>query len=177
MATNGLPVKKKALDKVRRQLADLSALVDLWWQGCGRMENNITLTPQWTSGIEQVLLPLHYWREAVSRTSCPRRKAKLRQALEAVQTALTRTLSPNSSIPMCLRVGSPGRLNMTQAFSAGLLGNRRTKRLLSQMHHNHRGLPQRRSPVWTLLYNFDCRASDGHHTGLAIFQTELSRPL
>jgi hypothetical protein len=32
---------------------------------------------------------------------------------------------------------------------------------LSQMHHNHRGLPQRRYQVWTLLYNFDCRSSDG----------------
>jgi len=31
--TNGLPVKKKALDKVRKPLAGLSALVDLWWQG------------------------------------------------------------------------------------------------------------------------------------------------
>lgn len=32
MATNGLPVKKKALDKVRKQLAGVSALVDFWWQ-------------------------------------------------------------------------------------------------------------------------------------------------
>src|SRR6267142_1135367 len=86
IATNGLPVKKKALDKVRRQLADLSALVDLWWQGVWQDGEQITLTPRWTSWIEQVLLPLQYWREAVSRTSCPRRKAKLRQALEAVQT-------------------------------------------------------------------------------------------
>ena len=31
--THGLPVKKKALDKVRKQLAGLSALVDFWWQG------------------------------------------------------------------------------------------------------------------------------------------------
>ena len=31
--TSGLPVKQKALDKVRKQLAGVSALVDLWWQG------------------------------------------------------------------------------------------------------------------------------------------------
>src|SRR3989441_2618312 len=30
--TNGLPVKTKALDKVRKQLAGVSALVDFWWQ-------------------------------------------------------------------------------------------------------------------------------------------------
>ncbi len=32
---------------------------------------------------------------------------------------------------------------------------------LSQMHHNHRGLPKRRYKVWTVLHNFDCRAADG----------------
>ena len=32
---------------------------------------------------------------------------------------------------------------------------------LAQMHHNHRGLPKRRYKVWTMLHNFDCRASDG----------------
>ena len=30
--THGLPVKKSALDKVRKQLAGVSALVDFWWQ-------------------------------------------------------------------------------------------------------------------------------------------------
>ena len=32
---------------------------------------------------------------------------------------------------------------------------------LSQMHHNQRGLPKRRSKVWTVLHNFDSRAADG----------------
>ena len=32
---------------------------------------------------------------------------------------------------------------------------------LSQMQHNHRGLPLRRYQVWTVLHNFDCRAADG----------------
>src|SRR4029434_7474107 len=32
LATNGLPRKKDTLDKVRKQLTGISALVDLWWQ-------------------------------------------------------------------------------------------------------------------------------------------------
>jgi hypothetical protein len=32
---------------------------------------------------------------------------------------------------------------------------------LSQMQHNHRGLPKRCYQVWTVLHNFDCRTSDG----------------
>jgi hypothetical protein len=32
MEMNGLPLKKIVLDKVRKQLAGVSALVDFWWQ-------------------------------------------------------------------------------------------------------------------------------------------------
>jgi hypothetical protein len=32
LETNGLPVKQKVLDKVRKQLADLAAVLDVWWQ-------------------------------------------------------------------------------------------------------------------------------------------------
>jgi len=32
---------------------------------------------------------------------------------------------------------------------------------LAQMQHKHRGLPTRRSQVWTVRHNFDGRASDG----------------
>ena len=30
---NGLPLKQKVLDKARKQLADLAAVIDVWWQG------------------------------------------------------------------------------------------------------------------------------------------------
>jgi hypothetical protein len=32
LETNGLPMKKDTLDKVRKQLAGIAALVDVWWQ-------------------------------------------------------------------------------------------------------------------------------------------------
>ena len=161
IATNGLPVKKKALDKVRRQLADLSALVDLWWQGVWQDGEQITLTPRWTSWIEQVLLPLQYWREAVSRTSCPRRKAKLRQALEAVQTRFDAHPVTQQLHPDVLESWLAWAAEHAKAYQRASSAIEGRNGYLSQMHHNHRGLPQRRSQVWTLLSNFDCRASDG----------------
>jgi hypothetical protein len=88
--THGLPIKKKALDKVRKQLAGLAALVDFWWQGVWQDLQQVTLTPMWTSWVEELLLLLMYWQEQVSRTRCTRRKAKLLQALEAVQVAFDR---------------------------------------------------------------------------------------
>ena len=41
---------------------------------------------------------------------------------------------------------------------------------LSQMHHNHRGLPRRRYKIWTVIHNFDCRASDGTTPASRFFQ-------
>jgi hypothetical protein len=32
---------------------------------------------------------------------------------------------------------------------------------LSQMQHNHRGVPKQRYKVWTVLHNFDCHGADG----------------
>ena len=100
IATHGLPVKKKALAKVRRQLAGLSALVDLWWQGVWHDLQQVTLTPLWTSWVAEGLLPLMYWQLRVSRTRCPRRKAQLVEALVAVQETfethpLTQQLAPD----------------------------------------------------------------------------------
>ena len=41
---------------------------------------------------------------------------------------------------------------------------------LSQMQHNHRGLPMRRYPVWTVVHNFDCRAKDGTTPAVRFFR-------
>ena len=40
---------------------------------------------------------------------------------------------------------------------------------LSQMQHNHRGLPKRRYKVWTVLHNFDGHASDRTTSATASF--------
>jgi hypothetical protein len=139
MATNGGPVKKQALDKVRRQLAALAARVDLGWQGVWQEGAQSTLTPRWTSGIEPVLLPRQYGREAVSRTSCPRRKAQLRPALEAVQTRfdahpVTQPLPPD--VLESWRAWAAEHAKASQRASSAIAGRNGD---LSQMHHNHRG--------------------------------------
>jgi hypothetical protein len=44
---------------------------------------------------------------------------------------------------------------------------------LSQMHRNHRGLPTRRYQVWSVLHNFDCRASDGSTPASRFFRRDF----
>jgi hypothetical protein len=48
-----LPLKEKVLAKVRKQLADLAAVIDVWWQGVRQDVNNqIVLTPMWADWVE-----------------------------------------------------------------------------------------------------------------------------
>ena len=67
METQGLPVKKHAWDKVRTQLAGVSALVDLWWQTVWHDVEHMALTPRWKHWGDELLLPLMYWQEQLSR--------------------------------------------------------------------------------------------------------------
>jgi hypothetical protein len=159
--TNGLPVKKKALDKVRKQLAGVSALVDLWWQGVGHDLQQVVLTPQWTRWVEEVLLPLMYWQEQISHTRCPRRKAKLLQALEGVQDAFHMHPCTVQLAPNVLQAWKAWAAEQAKGFQRASSAVEGRNGYLAQMHHNQRGLPKRRYKVWTVLHNFDCRASDG----------------
>jgi len=159
--TNGLPGKKKALDKVRKQLVGVSALVDLWWQGVEHDLQQVALTPNWTKWVEEVLLPLRYGQEQVARTRCPRRKAPLVQALVAVQLAFDTHPITQQLAPEVLEGWHVWAAEQAKAFQRASSAVEGRNGYLSQMQHNQRGLPKRRSKVWTVLHNFDCRAADG----------------
>jgi hypothetical protein len=172
--THGLPVKKKVLDKVRKQLAGVSALVDLWWQRVWQdVQPQVTLTPAWTGWIEELLLPLMSWHDQLSRTRCPRRKAKLAGALAAVRTACERHPITGQLAPTVLAGWKTGAREHAKAFQRASSAVEGRNGYLSQMHHNHRGLPKRRYKVWTVLHNFDCRASDGTTPASRFFRREF----
>ncbi len=146
---------------MHKQLAGVCALVDFWWQGVWRAVEPMALTPMWRRWVEEVLLPLVYGQQPAARTRCPRRKAKLLQAFQARQAAcetppLTQQLAPG--VLADWQAWAAERAPTFQRASSAVEGRNGS---LSQMHHNHRGLPKRRSKVWTVLPNFDCRAPDG----------------
>ena len=100
LATNGLPVQQQVLGKVRPQLAGLAGGIDLGWQEVRQgVQSQMVLTPRWANWVEAHWLPLMSWEQQGLRTRCPRRTAKLCEALEAVRAALeahplTAQLSP-----------------------------------------------------------------------------------
>jgi hypothetical protein len=160
ITTNGLPVKKKAVEKVRKQLCGVSALVDFWWQGVRHDVHHMALTPLWTRWVEELLLPLLYWQQQTARTRCPRRKTQMVQALQAIRDAfethpITQQMAPN--VLADWQAWAAERATTFQRASSAVEGR---NGYLSQMHHNHRGLPKRRYKVWTVLHNFDCHAPD-----------------
>jgi hypothetical protein len=151
---HGLPLKKHALDKVRKQLAGVAALVDAWWQEVWHdVESQVSLTPECRRWIATLLLPLMSWQAQLAHTRCPRRKAKLLGVLQAVAEVfethpLTQQLAPDV-LSGWQRWAAEHARGFQRASSAveGRNGS------LSQLHHNQRGLPKRRYKVWTVLHN------------------------
>jgi len=173
LETNGLPVKKGTLDKVRKQLGGVSALIDFWWQTVRQDLAQMAMTPRWTQWVEDVLLPLMYWRDQLSRTRCPDHKAQIARVLQAVQEAFerhpcTRQLTAEVLAGWQLWAGEHARA--FQRASSAVEGR---NGYLSQMQHNHRSLPTRRCQVWTVLHNFDCRAADGTTPAARFFRREF----
>jgi hypothetical protein len=156
-----LPIRHAAITKVRKQIPALAALVDFWWERVRQDMAHADISPLWWQWAEEVLLPLVYWEHHVAHTRCARRKAKIRQALETMQGAfrqhaLTQCLPPQARKEW--HMWATQRVKAFQRTSSAVEGRNGS---LSQMHHNHRGLPQQRYKVWTALHNFDCHATDG----------------
>ncbi len=156
-----LPARPNAMLKVRKQVPALAALVDFWWQGVQQDLAPFLLSPRWRQWVHEGLLPMGYWDRQLARTRCRRRKAKIQAAWETVcatfpQHALTQRLAP--AVLAEWQAWATERGHAFQRASSAVEGR---NGYLSQMHHNHRGLPRRRSKVWTVLHNFDCHAADG----------------
>ena len=97
----------------------------------------------------------------MAHTRCARRKAKMRQAYEAVRAAFD-THALTLRLPAQAREGwHAWATQQVRAFQRASSAVEGRNGMLAQLHHNQRGLPQRRYKVWTVLHNFDCRAADG----------------
>ena len=161
LETNGLPRKTDTLDKVQKQLAGISALVDLWWQTVRQDLTQLAMTPRWTQWAEDVLLPLMYWQEQLRRTRHPGQKAQIALVLQAVEEVFERHPCTRQLKPEVLAGWKAWAAEHAKAFQRTSSAVEGRNGYLSQMQHNHRGLPTRRYQVWTALHNFDGRAADG----------------
>jgi hypothetical protein len=165
-----LRARPNAMSKVCKQVPALASLVDFWWQGVQQDLASFRLSPRWRQWVHACLLPMVYWDRQVARTRCRRRKAKLQAAWETVRAVFTQHTITRRLAPAVLaewQAWATDRVNAFQRTSSAVEGR---NGYLSQMHHNHRGLPKRRAKVWTVLHNFDGRAADGTTPASRFFQ-------
>lgn len=123
--------------------------------------------------MEAYLLPLMYWERLASRTRGRRRKAKMVAALEAVRAAFEVHPLTAKLTPEVLAAWKAWAAEHAKTFHRASSAVEGRNGYLSQMHHNHRGLPKRRYRVWSAIYNFDCQASDGSTPASRFFRQEF----
>ena len=156
-----LPARHDTMAKVRKQVPALAALVDCWWQGVHQDLEPFALSPRWRQWVDECLLPMVYWDYQVARTRCRRRQAKIQAAWAEVHVAFDQHAITQRLAPQVLADWKAWAFQRTKAFQRTSSAVEGRNGYLSQMHHNHRGLPRQRYKVWTILHNFDCRAVDG----------------
>jgi len=161
LETNERPVKKETLTKVQKHLGSISALIDFWWQTVRQDLTQLAMTPRWSQWAQDVLRPLMYWQEQLRRTRHPGQKTQIALVLQAVEEAFERHPCTRQLKPELLADWKAWAAEHAKAFQRASSAVEGRNGYLSQMQHNHRGLPTRRYRVWTVLHNFDGRAADG----------------
>src|SRR5215470_1419484 len=140
LETNGLPMKKATLAKVRKQLAAVSALIDFWWQTVHQDLAQMAMTPKWTQWADELLLPLMYWHEQLRRTRHRGHKAQIARVLQAVEEAFAQHACTRQLIPEVLAGWKAWAAEHAKAFQRASSAVEGRNGSLSQMQHNHRGL-------------------------------------
>jgi hypothetical protein len=174
LKTNGLSMKQDTVDTVRTQRAGISALVDCWWQTVRQDVTQMAMPPKWTQWAEALLLPRMSWQAQWRRTRCPVQNAQTALVLQAVEEACERHPCPRQRTPEVLASWKAWAAEHAKAFQRTSSAVEGRNGSLSQMQHNHRGLPTRRSQVWTVLHNVDGRAADGTTPASRCFRRSFS---
>jgi hypothetical protein len=107
-----------------------------------------------------------YWDYQVVCTRCRRQKAKLLESLEAVKVTFDQRAINQWLAPKVLADWKAWATNQAQAFRCTSSAVEGRNDSLSELHHHQRGLLKQRYKVWTILHNFDYRASNETRSSL-----------
>jgi hypothetical protein len=92
--------------------------VDFWWAGVEQDLEQAASSVPWRTWAKECLLPVVYWEHRVAHTRCGRRKAKMRQACEAVRAVLHTHALTLRLLRKPGRLGIRGRRSKSMLFSA-----------------------------------------------------------
>lgn len=147
--------------KFERQLQDLSAVVDVWWNWVRQSLNKQNCDPSIGAWLEQSLLPTLYWQQQTRRTKTPMLRAAYQTAAQQAQANLMQhPVTAGLSVEQFTQWQAWAREMVTKFHRTSSAVEGRNG-YLSQIHHNRRGLSTRRLRVMTTLHNFHLKRSDG----------------
>lgn len=168
-----LPSKPDLIAKVSKQVPALAALVDCWWEGGDHDVTQLTLSAGWRTWAKEMVLPLAYWEGQWARTRGLSKKAKLIEVLDPLRTRFEQHEMTQRLSQDVLADWRQWARDQAQAFQRASSAVEGRNGYLSQMPHNHRGLPKRRYRAWKALHNFDCRATDGSTPASRFFRRDF----
>ena len=152
---------KDALGKFRRQLEDVSSVVDGWWQWTTESLAEFKPTKKLTQWLLYVLLPVIYWHHQLQKTQNPKMKKLYEQAWRDAQAAyavhpMTHTMSKDEL--NCWRSWGEWASNNFHRASSAVEGRNGA---LSKIYQNGRGLSNKRLAASTTIHNYDTHRHDG----------------
>ena len=158
------------IDQFSRQIGDLSAVVDLWWQWVYQALDAQSLSTPMTDWITQIVLPLCYWYAQTQRTGTPALNPHYQRASQHAQVALqthpiTQTLSDETYWHWI-----EWAQDMVTKFQRTTSAVEGRNGYLTQVHHNRRGLSTRQLAVLTVIHNFDLKRADGSTAAERLFK-------
>jgi len=163
---------KDALGKFRRQIEDVSSIVDAWWTWTTEsLADDIKADVRhW---LLYVLLPVIYWYDQLQKTRNPEMREVYETALHKAQAAyadhpITRTISKKDLDRWrTWAAWASGNFHRASSAVEGRNGS------LSQSYHNGRGLTARRLGALTVIHNYDTRRNDGSTPAERLYRAQF----
>lgn len=157
----GIADSKNRIEKVRRQVEEIAAVIDLWWIWVRESLRGYALDPEFECWLVNGLLPVIYWHIQAQRPSPIALKKAYKEAhRDAVKRLRHHRLTATVSDDELSRWNSWAEWIVTkfQRTSSAVEGR---NGVLSRMNHAQRSLPLQRLKVFTVIHNFGITRNDG----------------
>ena len=135
---------KQIMNKFRNQFKGLATNIEFWWLWVTEILTDLAIDDETQHWLTHTLLPVVYWHHQLHKTKNPKQRVKYQQAWRrAVNTLQSDTLTatlPASELERWLTWAEW----MTRQFHRSSSAVEGRNGFLSQMHHNGRGLTEKR---------------------------------
>ena len=163
--------KHDLLKKVRKQVDDLTSVVDIWNDIVNSHIKNLTLQPNVELWFRNVLLPKTYWTRQLKRTKYKLAKSNLKVELEKCnKDSIPKPESINEGLNESLKTKADELCRKFQRTSSQVEGR---NGYLSMVNHNQRGFDEQRLKVLTVVHNFDTYSWDGETPAQRLFGDKI----